>query len=67
MLGTKAAELLAQGRYNCMVAYRGDQCVPVPLAKVAGRRKVVTLDHPIVRTARRLGTCLGDQRHREKP
>ncbi len=63
MLGAKAADLLSQGKYNCLVAYRGDECVPVPLAKVAGLRKVVTPDHPLVRTARLLGTCLGDVRH----
>ncbi len=65
MLGTKAAELLAQGKYNCLVAYRGDECVAVPLSKVAGRRKVVSPDHPLVRTALLLGTCLGDARHKE--
>jgi ATP-dependent phosphofructokinase / diphosphate-dependent phosphofructokinase len=65
MLGTKAAELLAQGKYNCMVAYRGVECVPVPLDKVAGVRKVVTPDDPIVRTARHLGTCLGDLPHQQ--
>lgn len=62
MLGTKAAELLFQGRYNCMISYRGERCVPVPLSRVVGRRKAVTPDHPLVRTARLLGTCLGDMR-----
>jgi 6-phosphofructokinase len=66
MLGTKAAELLSQGRFNCMIAYRGDKCMPVPLSKVVGQRKVVTLDHPFVRTARLLGTCLGDLCHAER-
>jgi 6-phosphofructokinase 1 len=65
LLGAKAAELLARGRYNCMIAYCGESCVPVPLSKVAGRRKVVTPDHPLVRTARLLGTCLGDTRRSE--
>jgi 6-phosphofructokinase len=67
MLGTKAAELLSQGRYNCMISYRGERCAPVPLSKVVGQRKVVTPDHPLVRTARLLGTCLGDVRHGERP
>jgi hypothetical protein len=49
-----------------MIAYRGEKCVPVPLSKVAGRRKIVTPDHPLVRTARLLGTCLGDVRHQEQ-
>jgi len=42
-----------------MVAVRGEQCVPVPLEDVAGRKKLVPLDHHWIDTARRLGTCLG--------
>jgi ATP-dependent phosphofructokinase / diphosphate-dependent phosphofructokinase len=58
-LGTAAAQLLAAGTYNVMVAVRGEQCVPVPLEDVAGRKKLVPLDHHWIDTARRLGTCLG--------
>ena len=43
-----------------MVAARGDGTEPVPLEKVAGKRKIVSPDHPWVETARRVGTCLGD-------
>ncbi len=42
-----------------MVAVKGAECVPVPLENVVGRRKQVPLDHEWIRTARRLGTCLG--------
>jgi len=59
-LGTMAGILLAKGRYNVMVGVKGDECVPVPLEKVAGVKKVVTLDHPWVETARLVSTCLGD-------
>ncbi len=58
-LGAAAAALLAAGTYNVMVAVRGEHCVPVPLQEVAGRKKVVPLDHHWIDTARRLGTCLG--------
>jgi ATP-dependent phosphofructokinase / diphosphate-dependent phosphofructokinase len=60
LLGTKAADLLAQGRYGVMVAYRNGHCVPVPLEDVVGRRKPVPLDHPLLDCARKVGTCLGD-------
>jgi len=60
-LGTKAAELLAEGVYNVMVAVRGEQCVPVPLEKIAGKKKTVPLDHPWIAAARLVGTCLGDR------
>jgi 6-phosphofructokinase 1 len=59
-LGTKAAELLAEGVYNVMVAVRGGRCEPVPLEKVARARKLVPLDHPWVEAARLVGTCFGD-------
>jgi 6-phosphofructokinase 1 len=59
-LGTKAAELLAKGVYNVMVGVKGEVCVPVPLEKVAGHVKTVPLDHEWIRTARLVGTCLGD-------
>jgi 6-phosphofructokinase 1 len=58
-LGTRAAQLLAEGRYNVMVAVRGEGCEPVPLEEVAGIRKTVPLDHPWLTVARLVGTCLG--------
>jgi 6-phosphofructokinase 1 len=58
-LGTKAVELLAAGTYNVMVAVRGGECVPVPLEEVAGKKKLVPLDHDWIDSARRVGTCLG--------
>lgn len=60
-LGTKAGELLAQGHYNIMVGVRGTECVPVPLENVAGLKRTVPPDHPWVRTARLVETCLGDE------
>ncbi|HYG75208.1 MAG TPA: ATP-dependent 6-phosphofructokinase [Planctomycetota bacterium] len=60
-LGSKAAELLAQGTYNVMVAVKGEECVPVPLEKVAGKKKLVPTDHSWIRSARLVGTCFGDQ------
>jgi 6-phosphofructokinase 1 len=61
LMGTKAAELLARGVYNVMIGYRGEECEPVPLEKVAGLRKFVPPDHPLVESARLVGTCLGDR------
>ena len=59
-LGTKAGQLLARGVYNVMVAVRGDECVAVPLEKVAGQTKRVPPDHPWITSARLVETCLGD-------
>ena len=41
-----------------MVAARGEGSEPVPLEKVAGKRKRVPLDHPWVKSARLVGTSL---------
>jgi 6-phosphofructokinase len=57
--GVKAAELLAAGTYNVLVAMRGGECVPVPLEQVVGVKKLVPTDHPWLGTARMVGTCLG--------
>ncbi|MGM0462275.1 MAG: 6-phosphofructokinase [Fibrobacterota bacterium] len=59
-LGVTAAQLLAQGKYNVMVAYKNARCVAVDLEEVAGKKKTVPLDHPWIEAARMTGTCLGD-------
>ena len=58
--GTRAGELLAEGRYNVMVGLKGTECVPVPLKNVAGIKRVVPRDHPWIKTARLVETCMGD-------
>ena len=59
-LGTACATLIHEGVFGVMVAARGDGTEPVPLEKVAGKRKTVPPNHPWVETARRVGTCFGD-------
>jgi 6-phosphofructokinase len=58
--GVHAAEMLAEGAYNRMVALRGSEVTSVPLEEVAGKTKIVPLDHPLIRAARRVGTNFGD-------
>ncbi|TWT82136.1 6-phosphofructokinase [Planctomycetes bacterium CA13] len=58
-LGTACAELLHNGIFGVMVAARGDGSEAIPLKDVAGKKKLVTLDHPWVRTAELTGVCLG--------
>ena len=59
-LGGACADLINQGVFGVMVAARGDRTEPVPLEKVAGKRRTVPPDHSWVATARHVGTCLGD-------
>ena len=58
--GTYAAEMLSRGEYNSMVAMKGSSVTSVPLADVAGKTKLVPPDHPLIGTARRIGTNFGD-------
>ena len=48
------------GRIVSAVKTRGEEAVPVPLEEIVGKRKTVPLDHPWIRTARSIGTALGD-------
>ena len=59
-LGGACADLINEGVFGVMVAARGDRTEPVPLEKVAGKRRVVPPDHSWIETARHVGTCLGD-------
>ncbi|MEM7346831.1 MAG: ATP-dependent 6-phosphofructokinase [Chloroflexota bacterium] len=60
-IGTACADLINDGVYGVMIAARGEGTEPVPLEEVAGKKKLVPLDHPWVTTARRVGTILGDK------
>ena len=59
-LGTHAARLIYEGQYGVMVAVQGEEIVPVPLAEVAGNRKIIPVDHPWLDSARSVGTNLGE-------
>jgi ATP-dependent phosphofructokinase / diphosphate-dependent phosphofructokinase len=59
-LGSACGDLIHEGIFGVMVAARGDATEPVPLEKVAGKRKSVPPDHQWIETARRVGTCMGD-------
>ena len=59
-LGTACADLIQQGVSGVMVAARGEGVEAMPLEEVAGRKKLIPLDHPWIASARRVGTNLGD-------
>lgn len=58
--GVRAVDLIAQGKFDRMVAWSNRDCIDVPLADVVGHPHKVDPDGPVVRTARGLGICLGD-------
>lgn len=59
-LGTVCAQFIADGGFGHMMAVRNGEIVPVPLEEVAGKKKLVTPGHPLIRAARMVGTCFGD-------
>jgi len=59
-LGTAAADLIAKKHYGVLVAARGEEIRPVKMEDCAGKVKTVPPDHPLVLSARRVGTNFGD-------
>ena len=59
-LGTTCVEYIQNKQFGIMVAAKGDGAEAVPLEKVIGIRKTVPADHPWIRSARCVGTCLGE-------
>ena len=59
-LGVACADLIAGEVSGVMVAARGEGVEAVDLKEVAGKRRSVPLDHPMVHSARQLGIALGD-------
>lgn len=58
--GTAAAECVFRGQTDVMIALRGNHVVSRPLEDVAGKLRLVPPDHPLVASARFVGTCFGD-------
>ncbi len=59
-LGVACVDLVAEGARGVMVAVRGEGVEAVDLKEIAGKRRTVPLDHPMIHSARQLGISLGD-------
>lgn len=59
--GTAAAELLYKGEYGNMVAREKGKIIAKPLDEISGKLKMVPTDHPLIKNARYVGTCFGDE------
>jgi phosphofructokinase-like protein len=58
--GVHAVDLVAQQKFDRMVAWSNRGCIDVPLSDVVDHNAPVELDGATVHTARGLGICLGD-------
>lgn len=59
-LGTACVDCIEREEYGVMVAVHGEGTRTVSLKDVVGKKKLVPSDHPWIRAARNVGTCLGD-------
>jgi 6-phosphofructokinase 1 len=58
-LGGHATELIAKGMFGRMVCTAGEKVGSVPLAEVAGKTKLVPLDHDLIRHGQYMGISFG--------
>ena len=59
--GVHAVDLVAEGKFDRMVGWSARQVIDVPIADAIAQPRRVNPDGPVVRTARGLGICLGDE------
>jgi 6-phosphofructokinase 1 len=60
-LGTKAVDMIENEVYGCMVAVKGNSLVDVSLENVAKGTRRVPLNDALIKSARSVGTCFGDE------
>lgn len=59
--GHRAMKLVTEGKLGYMATYRRGRVGEVPLEKAGGKPKRVPRNHPMIATARSVGTCFGDE------
>ena len=61
VFGTRAVDLIAEGRFDRMVAWRDRQVIDIPIEDAIRTYACVSQDSPLVATARGLGVSFGDE------
>jgi phosphofructokinase-like protein len=59
--GAYATELIAKREFGRMVSLKKDEITSIPLGETAGKLKLVDPGHYLIKKARNLGTCFGDE------
>jgi len=59
-LGTRAVDMIEEGKYGYMVGVKDSLITEVPLENAVGSSRQVPLDDPLISSARSVGTCFGD-------
>lgn len=60
-LGAEAARMILEGEFGYMAGIQNGEVVKIPLAEVAGKLKTVDPECSIVKEAKLVGICFGDQ------
>lgn len=60
-LGAAAGRKIVEGHFGILVGIKNNEIVEVPLADVAGKLKMVDVNSSIVREAKDVGICFGDE------
>lgn len=58
--GVRAVDLIAEGKFDRMVAWKNREVVDVPIEAAIAANQVVDMNSSLVHTARALGISLGD-------
>jgi phosphofructokinase-like protein len=58
--GTKAVDLLAEGKFGYMAALQNAMISEYPLNESVLKQRLVKPDNPLILSARSIGTCFGD-------
>jgi len=58
--GTLATDLVARGLFARMVCLKGSRITSVPIERAVRKQRLVPRNHPLIRSARLVGTCFGD-------
>lgn len=60
-MGTKAIDMIENKKFGYMAGVKKNSLVAISLKEVAKGPKTVPLNHPMIKAARSLGTCFGDE------
>jgi len=58
-VGVAAVDMVANDKYGQLVVLKNNEIDSIPIEDVAGKLRIVTPDHYLVKTAESLGICLG--------
>ena len=58
--GVAAANLIINKEYGRMVAIKGGEITSISIEEAASKTKFLPVDHPMIKTARDMGICMGD-------